>query len=683
MAEAEAGLILPIGLTEQKFLQQLARLEAKAIGAARKSEQGFVKGNQQISKSFGSMSGQARNSLQNVGYQLQDIFVQIEAGQGTARALGQQLPQLLAGFGVLGGALGLVAAAGIPLAASFFGAGEEAKGLDDALKDLNSSLDEYYSAVEAANAPTAELVEKYGLAAGAAQRLLVQLAEIAKIDAISSLRDSADAISTTFQGALDTLARIDAAQGALAPEDFLNEGTAAQRALTEQTQMLQEEYALTVDQARELRDLLADQQAAATPEAMADAMLRLSEFLTKANSESGYLNDNLRDGTRQTITGTLAASELSVALSGAASASGDIVANVAQIPGSIDAATASAINLTRALGAAIQAANSVSGTIGIPSLGRFGNGESITARAGGLDLQEQQTFRYDWQEQMAAAEAARAKAARAGGGGRKGRSGGAGKEERPFFENMERDLLNLERELTLIGKTNEEIAVAEARWELLDEAKKRGIPVNAELSAQIDAQAEQFGRLTAELEAAEKSQAQFEDAIDGIADAMAGALVAGESLRDGLAQVLKGIASDILTSGIRSALAGQFGGGGGGGLLSGAMNFLAGGGDKLTGALRLAGARANGGPVSGGSAYLVGERGPEVIVPRNSGMVIPNNQLGGGQSVLMVDLSPDLEARILSEAKGQSVQISQQAATAQGRVSANLTNQKTGSRRRV
>ena len=46
-------------------------------------------------------------------------------------------------------------------------------------------------------------------------------------------------------------------------------------------------------------------------------------------------------------------------------------------------------------------------------------------------------------------------------------------------------------------------------------------------------------------------------------------------------------------------------------------------------------ARADGGPVSAGMPYLVGERGPEMIVPRASGTVIPNNQLGsalGGQT---------------------------------------------------
>jgi phage-related minor tail protein len=48
-------------------------------------------------------------------------------------------------------------------------------------------------------------------------------------------------------------------------------------------------------------------------------------------------------------------------------------------------------------------------------------------------------------------------------------------------------------------------------------------------------------------------------------------------------------------------------------------------------------ARAEGGPVSGNSPYLVGERGPELFVPNRSGTIVPTNQLagamGGGQTV--------------------------------------------------
>jgi hypothetical protein len=43
---------------------------------------------------------------------------------------------------------------------------------------------------------------------------------------------------------------------------------------------------------------------------------------------------------------------------------------------------------------------------------------------------------------------------------------------------------------------------------------------------------------------------------------------------------------------------------------------------------------ATGGPVSAGKPYLIGERGPELMVPGRSGTIVPNNALGGGGAVI-------------------------------------------------
>jgi hypothetical protein len=53
------------------------------------------------------------------------------------------------------------------------------------------------------------------------------------------------------------------------------------------------------------------------------------------------------------------------------------------------------------------------------------------------------------------------------------------------------------------------------------------------------------------------------------------------------------------------------------------------------------GARAGGGPVAGGTAYLVGEQGPELFVPGSSGGIIPNGALGGGGvNVTIINQTP-------------------------------------------
>jgi hypothetical protein len=66
--------------------------------------------------------------------------------------------------------------------------------------------------------------------------------------------------------------------------------------------------------------------------------------------------------------------------------------------------------------------------------------------------------------------------------------------------------------------------------------------------------------------------------------------------------------------------------------ISGAISSIFGGG------------KAAGGPVSGGTTYLVGEKGPELFTPGSSGNIIPNNRLGGGGSVINITVNGALDA---------------------------------------
>jgi hypothetical protein len=55
------------------------------------------------------------------------------------------------------------------------------------------------------------------------------------------------------------------------------------------------------------------------------------------------------------------------------------------------------------------------------------------------------------------------------------------------------------------------------------------------------------------------------------------------------------------------------------------------------------GGRAAGGPVSAGTTYLVGERGPELFTPSGSGSIIPNNRLGGGGGGINITVNGALD----------------------------------------
>jgi tape measure domain-containing protein len=83
-------------------------------------------------------------------------------------------------------------------------------------------------------------------------------------------------------------------------------------------------------------------------------------------------------------------------------------------------------------------------------------------------------------------------------------------------------------------------------------------------------------------------------------------------------------------------------------------------------------ARANGGSVSGGMPYMVGEKGPELFVPGKSGTIVPNNKLGSSGStnvVVNVDASG-------SNVQGNDGQASQLGSVLAAAVQAEIIKQK-------
>lgn len=125
-----------------------------------------------------------------------------------------------------------------------------------------------------------------------------------------------------------------------------------------------------------------------------------------------------------------------------------------------------------------------------------------------------------------------------------------------------------------------------------------------------------------------KSPEQINEAMDGIRiDGL-------ERLNDGLVQAIMGVKSlgsvfkdvagqilaDLLKIQLRKAIIGP---------LANALFPGRGGPVDLLAGTPFGGGRAKGGSISAGTAYLVGEKGPEIVVPGRSGTVIPNGALAG------------------------------------------------------
>lgn len=68
---------------------------------------------------------------------------------------------------------------------------------------------------------------------------------------------------------------------------------------------------------------------------------------------------------------------------------------------------------------------------------------------------------------------------------------------------------------------------------------------------------------------------------------------------------------------------------------------------------------AKGGPVQAGGTYLVGEQGPEIFSPRQSGRIIPNEQIGGGETRVIINNAPGhtAETKTTRTPEGDVVQV--------------------------
>ncbi len=99
----------------------------------------------------------------------------------------------------------------------------------------------------------------------------------------------------------------------------------------------------------------------------------------------------------------------------------------------------------------------------------------------------------------------------------------------------------------------------------------------------------------------------------GIVDAINGAIEGTKTLGDVARSVFREIQRSLISFGVNAFL---------GGLIPGFSG------------------RADGGPVTKGRGYIVGERGPELFTPGASGKITPNHQLGGSTNVVVnVDAS--------------------------------------------
>lgn len=180
---------------------------------------------------------------------------------------------------------------------------------------------------------------------------------------------------------------------------------------------------------------------------------------------------------------------------------------------------------------------------------------------------------------------------------------------------LERVVLG-ERGEQVLARTKEAAQLAQREFlELLRAAKPSEAIIEA--YGELLGQAGELGGTAAT--SAKKAEQAFSSMRDRVGDELTGLVTRGKFNFKSLADyAIEQFARIKLVDPILNAvLGGKSGGGGSGGFFGNVLGSIFGG------------FKAEGGPVSGGRAYVVGERGPELFVPQASGSIVPNHAMGG------------------------------------------------------
>lgn len=137
----------------------------------------------------------------------------------------------------------------------------------------------------------------------------------------------------------------------------------------------------------------------------------------------------------------------------------------------------------------------------------------------------------------------------------------------------------------------------------------------------------------------------MESATDALTDFMMGTLKAGDAFK----QFANGIIRDLIRMQIQQSITKP---------LFGMIQGFMGGANPITasraqaGFVQAGGAFANGGLMPGGKASIVGERGPELVIPNRNSTVVSNEQLqglGGGDVNVTLNISTGVSQTVRAE----------------------------------
>lgn len=603
-----------------------------------------------------------RSVFQQAGYQIGDFAVQVQGGQSALVAFSQQGSQLLGILGPWGAVMGAVLAVGSSLAGVLWTMGDATEETKEKAKTFTDRLEEADAALSAMSATAGNVTDlealrqKYGELTEEVREMALALFEIDKREAVAK-------VSGIIEEVTGEIAKAAEAQAGTVSAALAGAGTDAGRAEAEAYRIEIEKIAgiiadrqaagqfvdpIEIENLRIMREELAAMQGdfanigslvdeiTISPEllneisaaqagleaardagdfsAMADQLGVIRDLLSEAgDTVSQEVLDGVTNAEAQ-------AREMAARLEEGQNAAEGI--SSADIASGISPAVDEARKLAENLGVSLATARLIAATQAQKKSDLASQYESYgEGRVAGENLVRENSALYGGDGNVLPEPKVR------GASGARGRSS-RGREQEPLFNIAEEELEKLKLSIEMLGKSKSEVAELTFRHKMLEEAKKRGMAITDELTAKIDAEAANVGRLAGQYDLArdkiaamEKIQGEFKD---GIIDAAMG----GADAMDAFTNSIKRAALEYLLFG-----EGMFAGGGKkSGGFGGIVSAFAGMFDK-------------GGRIPSGQWGIAGENGPEVV--RGPAMVTSTRdtaramQGGSGQMDVRVYVDQD------------------------------------------
>ena len=209
--------------------------------------------------------------------------------------------------------------------------------------------------------------------------------------------------------------------------------------------------------------------------------------------------------------------------------------------------------------------------------------------------------------------------------------------EKAQLEVLEANLgIKMAKEIAVINRNNDRRSVEAAKRRLAllqDEMKpvKERLDIIIQQNAELEKQEKIIKKNTkASKELTSKMEEIGEEIENSIKSNLKDAITGAQSFGDAMVNVLNRIRDKIIETQLEKIFGGfgeAFGAGASGGDRKGIGGFLGG----LIGGLF----KENGGPVKAGQPYIVGEKRPELFIPRTSGTILPSVPSGGSMSVVV------------------------------------------------